>query len=128
MPEMGYSDAVDLAVAEAMAEDRRVLVFGEDVPLLRRDLAVRFGPDRVRGTPISESAFVGCGVGAAALCLGWRVPQVQLYGVELQPDYAALAVEWLGHLSHLKESYPYLFSLALRRNPLDPSARVEIPE
>ena len=36
---------------------------------------------------------MGCGVGAAALCLGWRVPQVQLCGVELQPDYAALAVE-----------------------------------
>jgi hypothetical protein len=47
---------------------------------------------------------------------------------DLRRAYAALAVEWLGHLSHLKVSYPYLFSLALRRNPLDPSARVEMPE
>jgi hypothetical protein len=41
---------------------------------------------------------------------------------------SALAVQWLGHLQHLKESYPYLFSLAVRRNPLDPDARVEIAD
>lgn len=34
---------------------------------------------------------MGCGVGAAALCLGWRVPGLQLSGIELQPDYADLA-------------------------------------
>jgi tRNA1Val (adenine37-N6)-methyltransferase len=34
---------------------------------------------------------LGCGVGAAALCLGARVPGVRLSGLELQPDYAALA-------------------------------------
>ena len=34
---------------------------------------------------------MGCGVGAAALCLGARVPDLRLYGLELQPDYAALA-------------------------------------
>lgn len=34
---------------------------------------------------------VGCGVGAAALCLGWRVPGLDLTGLELQPDYADLA-------------------------------------
>lgn len=34
---------------------------------------------------------LGCGVGAAALCLGLRVPGVQLAGLELQPDYAGLA-------------------------------------
>lgn len=34
---------------------------------------------------------IGCGVGAAALCLGLRVPGVGLAGLELQPDYAALA-------------------------------------
>ncbi|MEF3048827.1 tRNA1(Val) (adenine(37)-N6)-methyltransferase [Pseudotabrizicola sp. L79] len=36
---------------------------------------------------------MGCGVGAAALCLGWRVPDLRLFGVELQPDYADLARE-----------------------------------
>lgn len=34
---------------------------------------------------------VGCGVGAAALCLGWRVPGLKLMGLEVQPDYADLA-------------------------------------
>jgi tRNA1(Val) A37 N6-methylase TrmN6 len=34
---------------------------------------------------------LGCGVGAAALCLGLRVPDLALAGLELQPDYAALA-------------------------------------
>ena len=34
---------------------------------------------------------LGCGAGAAALCLGLRVPGVQLAGLELQPDYADLA-------------------------------------
>jgi len=40
----------------------------------------------------------------------------------------ALAVEWLDYVRHLKESYPYLFSLAVRRNPLDPAARVEFAD
>lgn len=34
---------------------------------------------------------IGCGVGAAALCLGWRVPGLFLAGLEVQPDYADLA-------------------------------------
>lgn len=34
---------------------------------------------------------LGCGVGAAALCLGSRVPGLQLAGLELQPEYAQLA-------------------------------------
>ena len=34
---------------------------------------------------------LGCGAGAAALCLGWRVPGLALAGLELQPDYAELA-------------------------------------
>lgn len=34
---------------------------------------------------------LGCGVGAAALCLGSRVPGLALFGLELQPDYAELA-------------------------------------
>jgi pyruvate/2-oxoglutarate/acetoin dehydrogenase E1 component len=62
-----------------MADDPRVVLFGEDVPLLRRDLLVRFGPQRVRGTPISESAFLGAGVAAAMA--GLR-PVVEVYMVD----------------------------------------------
>jgi tRNA1Val (adenine37-N6)-methyltransferase len=36
---------------------------------------------------------LGCGAGAASLCLGWRVPGLVLTGLELQPAYAALARE-----------------------------------
>lgn len=57
--------AIDRAVEEAMVRDDRVIVFGEDVPLLRPALFTRFGPERIRGAPISESAFLGAAVGAA---------------------------------------------------------------
>ncbi|PKQ36818.1 MAG: hypothetical protein CVT59_10925 [Actinobacteria bacterium HGW-Actinobacteria-1] len=45
---------------------------------------------------------------------------------DIKRAYAALAVQWLAHLQHLKTNYPYLFSLAVRTNPFDPSAHVEV--
>lgn len=91
-----FTEAVDEALAQAMAEDPRIVVFGEDVPLLRRDLLVRFGPKRVRGTPISEAAFVGAGVGAAMA--GLR-PVIELYMV----DFAAVAMDaLLNHAAKLE--------------------------
>jgi len=65
MTVMRYGQAVDYALGEAMAADDRVLTWGEDVELVHRDLLARFGPDRVRDTPISEAAFLYAGVGAA---------------------------------------------------------------
>jgi len=65
MTTLEFGAAIDTAVATAMADDERIVVFGEDVPLLRRELLLRFGPGRVRATPISESAFLGTAVGAA---------------------------------------------------------------
>ncbi len=65
MPRCGYSDAIERALAHAMAADDRVLVLGEDVQTLRRGLYVRFGGRRVRNSPISESAILGAGLGAA---------------------------------------------------------------
>jgi pyruvate dehydrogenase E1 component beta subunit len=65
MPRTSYTAAIDAALATAMAADERVVVFGEDVETLRRTLHIRFGPSRVRNTPISESAILGAGVGAA---------------------------------------------------------------
>lgn len=38
--------------------------------------------------------------------------------------YHSLAIEWVSYMNHLKENYPYLFSLALRTNPFDQSASV----
>ncbi|MBI5603506.1 MAG: pyruvate dehydrogenase [Deltaproteobacteria bacterium] len=74
-----FTQAVDDALAQAMADDPRIILFGEDTPLLRRSLLVQFGPGRVRGTPISESAFLGAGVAAAMA--GCR-PVVELYMVD----------------------------------------------
>jgi pyruvate/2-oxoglutarate/acetoin dehydrogenase E1 component len=74
-----FTQAVDDALAQAMADDPRIILFGEDIPLLRTDLLVRFGPRRVRATPISESAFLGAAVAAAMA--GLR-PIVEVYMVD----------------------------------------------
>ena len=79
MRAMFFAQAIDDALAQAMADDPRIVIFGEDTPLLRRDLLVRFGPRRVRGAPISESAFLGAGVAAAMA--GLR-PVVDIYMVD----------------------------------------------
>lgn len=79
MKTMLYSQAIDDALAQAMADDPRIILFGEDTPILRRNLLVRFGPKRVRGTPISESAFLGAGVAAAMTGLH---PVVEFYVVD----------------------------------------------
>jgi pyruvate dehydrogenase E1 component beta subunit len=65
MQRMRFGDAIDDALATAMARDETIVVLGEDVRMLRRSLFVRFGHERVRDTPISEGAFLGAGVAAA---------------------------------------------------------------
>jgi len=96
MTTMSFTQAIDDALAQAMASDPRIVVFGEDVPLLRRDLLVRFGPQRVMATPISESAFLGAGVAAAMA--GLR-PVVELYMV----DFLGVCVDaLLNHAAKLE--------------------------
>ena len=96
MKNMYFSEAVDDALAQAMRDDERILTFGEDVPLLRRNLLVRFGPGRVKGAPISESAFLGAGVAAAMA--GLR-PVVEVYMV----DFLGVAMDsLLNHASKLE--------------------------
>jgi acetoin:2,6-dichlorophenolindophenol oxidoreductase subunit beta len=79
MRTMFFTQAVDDALAQAMADDPRIVLFGEDVSLLRRNMLVRFGPRRVRSAPISESAFLGAGVATAMA--GLR-PVVEMYMVD----------------------------------------------
>ena len=65
------NQAISLAISEEMARDENVIVFGEDVAVAEgpfktsEGLLETFGPDRVRDTPISETAFLGAAVGAA---------------------------------------------------------------
>jgi pyruvate dehydrogenase E1 component beta subunit len=66
-----YREAIRRAMTEAMDEDPRVFLMGEDVGRyggcfgVSKGMLERFGEARVRDTPLSESAFVGAGVGAA---------------------------------------------------------------
>ena len=65
MPNMSFADAIESALGQAMADDPRIIILGEDVHTIRLNLFVRFGEQRVRSTPISEAAFVGAAVTAA---------------------------------------------------------------
>ncbi|RDI68312.1 alpha-ketoacid dehydrogenase subunit beta [Nocardia pseudobrasiliensis] len=66
-----YREAVREALREALIRDERAFLMGEDVGAyggcfgVSRGLLEEFGPDRIRDTPLSESAFVGAGIGAA---------------------------------------------------------------
>ena len=66
-----YREALRAGLRDALASDDRVFLMGEDVGRyggcfgVSLGLLEEFGPDRVRDTPLSESAFVGAGIGAA---------------------------------------------------------------
>jgi hypothetical protein len=45
---------------------------------------------------------------------------------DMKRAYALLASEWLDYMQHLSNYYPYLFSLAMRTNPFDPDASIEV--
>ncbi len=47
-------------------------------------------------------------------------------GGDIKRAYVILITEWLAYMRHLKKEYPYLFSLAVRTNPSDPNALVEV--
>lgn len=63
--------AISEAIGQEMEQDSRVFVMGEDVGVYggifssTAGLLERFGPDRVRDTPISETGFIGAALGAA---------------------------------------------------------------
>ena len=89
---LGFVAAVREALELELEADDRVIVMGEDIGrvggLFRatEGLYGRFGPERIRDTPLTESGFVGCGIGAALT--GLRPV------VELQfSDFAAVAFD-----------------------------------
>ncbi|MGH7096560.1 MAG: alpha-ketoacid dehydrogenase subunit beta [Stellaceae bacterium] len=84
-PEITIVEAVNLALARAMAEDGQVLVLGEDVGAeggvfrATDGLQKRFGAERVIDTPLAEGAIAGVSVGLAAQ--GFRpVAEIQFTG------------------------------------------------
>ena len=71
MAELSYREAVAAGIAQEMERDERVVMLGEDIAgaggvfKTTVGLLERFGPRRVRDTPISEQAIVGAAMGAA---------------------------------------------------------------
>jgi acetoin:2,6-dichlorophenolindophenol oxidoreductase subunit beta len=70
---LSMREALNSALAQALAADPSVILIGEDladpgggISQVTKGLSTAFGTDRVRDTPISESAIVGAAVGAAA--------------------------------------------------------------
>jgi pyruvate dehydrogenase E1 component beta subunit len=87
-----YREAVRQAIREALLADDSVFLMGEDVGryggcyAVSKGLLDEFGPDRIRDTPLSESAFVGAGIGAA---LGGMRPIVEIMTV----NFSLLALD-----------------------------------
>jgi pyruvate dehydrogenase E1 component beta subunit len=71
MAELTYRGAIAAGIAQEMARDPSVVMIGEDIAAaggvfkLTEGLFDRFGPERVRDTPISEQAIIGAAMGAA---------------------------------------------------------------
>ena len=71
MAELTYREAVAAGIAQEMERDERVIFLGEDIAAAGGvfkatvGLLERFGPKRVRDTPISEQAIIGAAMGAA---------------------------------------------------------------
>jgi len=64
--EMMYGDAIAAAIAEEMQRDSNVVLYGQNLAMTERDpMLKKFGKDRVRIAPISETAETGIAVGAA---------------------------------------------------------------
>ena len=102
MPEITLVEAVNLALARAMADDATVLVLGEDVGVdggvfrATDSLLKRFGKDRVLDTPLAENVIAGMSVGLAAQ--GFRpVAEIQFSGF-IYPTIDQLA----NHASRLR--------------------------
>jgi pyruvate dehydrogenase E1 component beta subunit len=89
---MTYREAVRAALRQALRSDPRVFLMGEDVGRYGGAFAVslgllaEFGPERIRDAPLSESAFVGAGIGAA---LGGMRPIVEIMTV----NFSMLAMD-----------------------------------
>jgi pyruvate dehydrogenase E1 component beta subunit len=89
---MTFRDAIREALRTALKSDDRVFLMGEDVGryggcfAVSKGLLAEFGPERIRDTPLSESAFVGAGIGAA---LGGMRPIVEIMTV----NFSLLALD-----------------------------------
>jgi len=113
-----YREAVRSALRDALLSDPRVFLMGEDVGryggayACSHGLLEEFGPDRIRDTPLSESAFLGAGIGAA---LGGMRPIVEVMTVNfslLCLDQVVNNAATLRHMSGGQLSVPLVVRMA----------------
>lgn len=112
-----YREAMRAALHDALAKDERVFLMGEDVGRYGGCFAVSlglletFGPERIRDTPLSESAFVGAGIGAA---LAGMRPIVEIMTVNfslLALDQILNNAATLSHMSGGQLSVPLVIRM-----------------
>jgi len=113
-----YREAVRQAIREALQADSRVFLMGEDVGkyggcfAVSKGLLDEFGEERIRDTPLSESAFVGAGIGAA---LGGMQPIVEIMTVNfsmLALDQIVNTAATLCHMSGGQFPVPVVIRMA----------------
>lgn len=115
---MSYRDATREALRDALTKDPRVFLMGEDVGHyggcygVSKGLLDEFGEARIRDTPLSESGFVGAGVGAA---LGGMRPIVEVMTVNfslLALDQIVNNAATIRHMSGGQFSVPLVIRMA----------------
>jgi len=113
-----YREAAREAIRAALRADPRVFLMGEDVGryggcyAVTKGLLDEFGPERIRDTPLSESAFVGAGIGAA---LGGMRPIVEIMTVNfslLALDQILNNAATLCHMSGGQMNVPLVIRMA----------------
>src|SRR5574339_821997 len=118
MSRMTYREAIRAGLRDALAGDERVFLMGEDVGryggafACSRGLLAEFGPERIRDTPLSESVFVGAGIGAA---LNGLRPIVEVMTVNfslLALDQIVNNAATLRHMSGGQVSVPLVIRMA----------------
>jgi pyruvate dehydrogenase E1 component beta subunit len=115
---ISYREAVREAIRDALQRDARVFLMGEDVGryggayAVSKGLLAEFGPERIRDTPLSESTFVGAGIGAA---LGGTRPIVEVMTVNfslLALDQIVNNAATIRHMSGGQFSVPLVIRMA----------------
>jgi pyruvate dehydrogenase E1 component beta subunit len=115
---MTYREAARESLRAALRADPRVFLMGEDVGryggcyAVTKGLVEEFGPERIRDTPLSESAFVGAGIGAA---IGGLRPIVEIMTVNfslLALDQILNNAATLCHMSGGQVNVPLVIRMA----------------
>ena len=113
-----YREALRIAIEEAMNADERVVLLGEDVGnyggcyAVSKGLSETFGSNRIIDTPLSESGFVGAGIGAA---IGGMRPIVEIMTVNfslLALDQIVNNAATIRHMSGNQVSIPLVIRMA----------------